>query len=243
MLHTINVRVERQVIRLEGAESRRFSTVPSTMLIDRDGLIIRAGIRQQEWDEITTSDEVVLPAHLKFVHLFDEEKSATLCAQFLHHVIFEFLQQLRDESGGGFWFSDRVACNIELIYGDEAFRGTLAEELRSIPMFQSCSINGAVHFEKGLMNRPIARIAKIILGVALAAALVIVPLFAIDAALDGNPTWRRAFLLGLAATVAFATVGFIVYERKRGRAGIRSLVFVSAIAVLALARLLSEAFG
>lgn len=244
MIHPLNIRVERDVIRFEAPEVRRFSTVPATMLVDTNGFIIRAGIRPREWDEIASEDEVVIPAHLRFVRLFDEERDAATCARFLHHVTYEFLQQIRDENGRGSWFTDRVDCTIEFTeIGDDAFAAAIAEHLRKLPMFHRCTINGVERFTKGTSNLPFARALAIAGSIIAVVALIVVPLFAIDAAVDRNPAWRRAFLAALALATAGATVAFIVYERRRGNAGMRSIVFVAAIATLVLLQLLSEVFA
>lgn len=242
MLHSLNIRVERDVLRFEAEESRRFATVPATMLVNTDGMILRAGIRPQEWEEIRTSEDVVVPAQLRFTRVFDEERDPAVCANFFHHVMYEFLQQIRDESGRGFWFSDRVACRIDLsTIDDPEFVRLFADQLRRIPLFQSCSINGVEQFSKGARNLPVARFFTITATLVAATALIVIPLFAIDAAVDRHPAWRRAFLGGLALAFTAAATGFVLYEKKRGRIGTRMIVFVAAITALAVLRLLSEA--
>lgn len=239
MSERIVFRFERNVIRIEAPDHHALSTILPNALADEDGFILRAGLDRDEIDELTSTLD---PArhHVKVITPL-APFNVSLTAEFLHHVAFEFLYKLRNREDATIGWSMGERCDIALEFRDFRLSTSeldgIATELRKYPLVQSLEIDGIRQFDKGRANHPLVRAGVIAGGVVAVAALIVVPLFAIDAALDRHPAWRNAFLIALAVAATAAALAFVVYEVRRERVRPGRLVLTAAIMLLVLVQL------
>jgi hypothetical protein len=238
---TITIRRDGEVLRIEESERQALMSIRANALVRKDGLIVRAGLlpsdqqavaEQREYDPALESIELRTP-------LSGETVDTRFLARLLHHVLYEFLQALRDRSDREQPWTLADRCEISLQLGLPVnVAGELAEELKKIPMFERCSIDGTTWFEKGVGNHPLVRGAIMIVGILATIFMIVFPLTLISSVTAENPTLARAALIALALAAAAGGAILLFRERKQGRASTMTMLFVAVVMMFFLAQML-----
>lgn len=237
-MQKVTIRLDRDVLRLEAPDRQALMTVPPVALVDKRGTIYRAGLRDEDEDELREYEPI-----LQIVRPLAAPVDTTMFARLVHHVVFEFLRRQRErpEGGAGFALTDRAELEMfgfSRLSAEEQAR--FASDLRRIPMIQRLTIDGEELFEKGKANHPLARFFLLAATIGGGALLLLLPLFGLGLAFrESEPGIRNFVGLGIAILAFGACAAYLVWERRQGYVSNMTVVLFSAIMLLLLLQFLS----